>query len=182
MENLTHPRSLKTGAKRSGNSISPRISSVSTTRGPGRLKYWLPSARNTAPSSTARRSFHPSRSVSQCISARVRSRSYPHGEMIMTSGSAAARSSHFIHGECAPASPNRFTAPNIETSSGIQLPAAISGSCHSISATRGRRSVDLHRAAMSAILRSIDSEQRKSSFLDPAGARDAHHVVADIRK
>ena len=37
-----------------------------------------------------------------------------------------------------PAAPNKFSPPAICTSSGIQLPPAISGSIHSIMAARGR--------------------------------------------
>ena len=55
-------------------------------------------------------------------------------------GSAAASASHVIQGECFPASPNRLIPPAISTSSGIQLPAAINGSIHSMQATRGRDS------------------------------------------
>ena len=54
-----------------------------------------------------------------------------------TSGSASTSCSQVIHGEWRPASPNRLTPPAISTSSGIQLPAAMSGSIHSMQATRG---------------------------------------------
>src|SRR5579875_3216960 len=77
-------------------------------------------------------------------------------EMI-ASGSAAIRSSQFIHGECAPGSPNRFSAPSSAISSGTQLPAAISGSGHSTAATRGWRPVDFARAAMADIRSFIES-------------------------
>src|SRR5215475_11727165 len=55
----------------------------------------------------------------------------------MTSGSAANKPSHAIQSECAPASPNRLFPPAAAISSGIQLPPAISGSTHSMKATRG---------------------------------------------
>ena len=67
----------------------------------------------------------------------MRGTSKPQGETRITSGSAATSASQVIQGECWRASPNRLKAPASATSSGIQLPAAISGSIHSTTATRG---------------------------------------------
>ena len=56
----------------------------------------------------------------------------------MSSGSRAASSANVIHGECLPAVPKRLVPPASSTSVGTQLPAAMSGSTHSMHATVGR--------------------------------------------
>ena len=48
-----HPDSRCPKSNASGWSSSARISADSTTRGPGQLKYWLPSVTNTRPARTA---------------------------------------------------------------------------------------------------------------------------------
>ena len=58
-----YPNENKDGCR-----ISARISRDSTTRGPGRLKYWFPSVKNTFFSLTARKEFQSFRLVSAAIS------------------------------------------------------------------------------------------------------------------
>ena len=70
------------------------ISAESTRRGPGRLKYALPSIANTRPSLRARSERHCGMRSSAATSSFVRSSSKPHGETITASGSAAAIASH----------------------------------------------------------------------------------------
>ena len=57
---------------------------------------------------------------------------------MMTSGSRARSSSHVIQGEWTPGLPKTSMPPARSISSGVQLPAAISGSIHSMHATVGR--------------------------------------------
>jgi len=81
----------------------------------------------------------------------------------MTSGSASRSSSQVIQGECRPAVPNRLSPPAIATSSGIQLPPAISGSIHSMQATVGRAGsvcAIAATAAMRALRSAISSRPR----------------------
>ena len=56
---------------------------------------------------------------------------------IIVSGSAAINSCQLMRGECCPVTPPIGLPPAISTSSGIQFPANMSGSVHSIQATRG---------------------------------------------
>ena len=68
-----------------------------------------------------------------------------------------------------PAAPNKFSPPAICTSSGIQLPPAISGSIHSIMAARGRvRAVPLCLAMllMRAEKRFQNRLSAKKSFVE----------------
>ena len=88
---------------------------------------------------TALKSRQPGRCARSDMSRRLWAISKPHGCTTMTSGSAATNSSHLSQGECWPACPNRFSPPAISTSSGIQLPPAISGSIHSHSWRRPTR-------------------------------------------
>ena len=83
--------------------------------------------------------------------------SKPQGSTTITSGSARTSASQRIPGECFPASPNRLTPPAFSTSSGIQLPAAIRGSIHSIEATEGRPARPPARSAIAAIRSWSDS-------------------------
>ncbi len=113
---------------------------------PVRLKYLI-AVGNVRPVHRAPRATHaqPSRPVSQCISLIARSRSKPHGITRITSGSATAKPSHVRH--------STFSAQAISSSSGIQLAVGISGSIHSIHASRGRAAAACPALTASAMAR-----------------------------
>ena len=76
--------------------------------------------------------------ISRRASAIDRSRLNPHGATISTSGRAATTSEpRDVAASCRPP-PAAKSPPAAWTSSGVQFPAAISGSVHSMTATRGR--------------------------------------------
>ncbi len=70
------------------------ISDASTKRGPGRLKYALPSNASTRPERFARNERHCGTTWSSAIAALVFGKSKPHGATITASGSEAAIASH----------------------------------------------------------------------------------------
>src|SRR5262249_31589091 len=76
-------------AKIRGCRIPARISRLSTTRGPGRLKYCEPSTAYTCPRRTARRAAHPSRARRSGTSWRGRGRAKPQPGSPGTAGARA---------------------------------------------------------------------------------------------
>ena len=98
---------------------------------------------------------------------------------MMTSGSAAASSAHCIQSECLPACPNRLWPPADSISSGIQLPPAISGSTHSMKATRGlARPATLARNRVESALHV--AHKRLAGFLRCKSAGNAANVGVDV--
>src|SRR5438552_18042721 len=115
----------------------PNSSADSTSRGPERLRYALPSIAYTRPCCTARNDCQAGCCCRSATALIVRSIVYPQGARTRTSGFSACSSSQLSHGECSPTSPKTFSPPAYATSSGAQLPDPINGSSHSKIVTRG---------------------------------------------
>src|SRR5690242_393941 len=112
-------------------------SRLSTSRGPGLLKYAAPSVTYTRPSRAAGVSFQPGTASSNGTSCIDRSIVNPQQEISTTSGWYATTSSHLSVRDLAPSLPSPSTPPARRTSSGFQWPVENGGSSHSSSATLG---------------------------------------------
>ena len=122
--------------------LEPRAGSVEVGVPVGDVGPPFPHSPKAQPTGCARRADPPPRACGRGRSRRASGRSHRDRR--------PGEPPHSNHGECSPASPNRFSPPAASTNSGIQLPAAIKGSVHSIQTTRGRWSSPAARSEISA--------------------------------